>query len=367
MTSFSGLLSSASLLRRGAFILGYTLLASVLTVVLLRLLLSPTASSYRVHWEAHLMVWVYALVVVGLLQLLEWWQRRRGRWMHSAAAYGRLMGWGALLCGPVLLALEFGTEALIWHKYRFLTAEGSLRGYEITREAMLTMLTYLLIGNPYLLLRYLREESLVQQQLRETEKRRREAELRALQQHVNPHFLFNSLHVLGALIGPDNDPAQQYLARLAHLYRQRLRQARQDVVLLEDELTDLNDLLYLLTIRFGSAYEFRQDIRCPQRLTDSLVPPAAVQELLHNAVKHNDASPTQPLVITLTVLPDSLEVSNARRAAPPHAAGTGGGLENLRARLHLLTERPLVVEATPTLFRVELPLIPLIAHHEPTP
>ena len=357
----------AHVFRRLGLVLAYTLGASALAVVVVRVLLSPTAGSYHVYWEAHAMVWVYALVIVGILAGLEQWQRRRGTWVHSVLMYLRLLGWGFGLCVPPLIVLMFGTEALLWGKYRFLAPDGGLQWYEILRDTFLILLNFLLISNPYLLMRYLQQENALQRQLRETEKRRREAELRALQQHVNPHFLFNSLHVLGALIGPDNDPAQQYLSRLAHLYRQRLRQAQQDVVLLEDELTDLNDLLYLLTIRFGSAYEFRQDIRCPQRLTDSLVPPAAVQELLHNAVKHNDASPTQPLVITLTVRADSLEVSNARRAAPPHAAGTGGGLENLRARLHLLTERPLVVEATPTLFRVELPLIPLIAHHEATP
>ena len=195
-----------------------------------------------------------------------------------------------------------------------------------------------------------------QQQVLRAEKARSEAELRQLKAQIDPHFLFNNLNVLGALIQRNPDEASGYLHRFAALYRYLIRHRADDVVPLADELTFVNDYMYLIRQRFGYAYELLSTVHVADALT-VLVSPGSIQTLVENAVKHNQGHDTDPLLIGLLITDDTITVRNEIRPKLTPADGTQTSLANLTARYNLLTDRPVTVQSEKGDFVVTLPLL----------
>ncbi|MDQ1090007.1 sensor histidine kinase [Siphonobacter sp. SORGH_AS_1065] len=200
-----------------------------------------------------------------------------------------------------------------------------------------------------------------QQRLIRIEKERTEAELRHLKAQIDPHFLFNNLNVLGALIERNPKEASAYLHRFSALYRYLIRHRDDDVITLADELAFLNDYVYLIRQRFGRAYEILTTVQIPDTLV-VLVLPGSLQSLVENAVKHNRSSEGDPLLIELIVNDETIVVRNERRPKLTPIESTGTGLQNLQARYALLSDKTVLVKATPTEFVVTLPLLrPVVA------
>ncbi len=189
------------------------------------------------------------------------------------------------------------------------------------------------------------------------EKQQLQAQLDQLKAQVQPHFLFNCLNTLSALLEVEKDipRAAKCIEEFSLLYRRILEQKDAQLISLEDELRFVDAYLLLQKERFGTALEVVIDIPEPDR--DKRILPLAIQELLENAIKHNRMSRTEPLTIQITSELHHLCISNPNRpkAHLPHSTGTG--LENLAMRLRLLATPNLSVQKG-ELFRVSLPLIP---------
>jgi len=179
-------------------------------------------------------------------------------------------------------------------------------------------------------------------------------QLAALRQQIAPHFLFNSLNTMAALIG-DNPPAQDFLGELARVYRYVLLSQEHATVPLSQELAFAEAFLYLTHIRFGAGIEVTQHI-APAALGRHL-PPLAVQLLLENALKHNAFDPDCPLRITIEAEAGELRVTNNVQPKKHLAAGTRQGLRNISSRYRLFTRRPVVIEDRGHEFAVILPLL----------
>jgi LytS/YehU family sensor histidine kinase len=112
----------------------------------------------------------------------------------------------------------------------------------------------------------------------------KEAELRALKAQVNPHFIFNSLNSVRALI--DEDPARARLAvtQLSNLLRYSLQSAQAETVPFEAELRVVTDYLALEQVRHEERLRVRLDIASD--ILDLAVPPLLLQTLVENAVKY---------------------------------------------------------------------------------
>ena len=185
-----------------------------------------------------------------------------------------------------------------------------------------------------------------------------QAQLDALRNQVNPHFLFNSLSILAALVDTDARLAGQFVARLATTYRYLLEQRDQTRVPLRTELDFLAAYTFLLTLRFEGKLLVALDV--PEAARDGYaIAPLTLQLLLENAVKHNRLSAAEPLRVTIALAGDCLRVANPvqRRLVPE--ASTGVGLHNIIGRYRLLTDRPVRVAETDGYFVVDLPLLPL--------
>ena len=129
-----------------------------------------------------------------------------------------------------------------------------------------------------------RERALRSSQL---ETRLVEAQLQTLQQQLHPHFLFNTLHAISALMHSDVDAADRTLMRLSDLLRLTLERLGEQEVTLDAELEFLRKYLEIERTRFGERLVVRYDIQ-PDAL-DVLVPTLLLQPLVENAIKHGVA------------------------------------------------------------------------------
>lgn len=172
------------------------------------------------------------------------------------------------------------------------------------------------------------------------EKRLAESRLQALQMQLNPHFLFNALHGVSALMYRDVDAADRMLVRLSELLRHALDRSDAQQVTLADELAFLDRYLELEQIRFASRLSVVREIEA--LTTQALVPNLILQPLVENSLKHGLASVVRPGVITLRARKLEgqrlrLEVEdNGRGLEPGKSPESGIGLTNCRARLRQL-------------------------------
>jgi len=186
-----------------------------------------------------------------------------------------------------------------------------------------------------------------------------QAQLDALRNQVNPHFLFNSLSILAALVDTDARLAGQFIARLAKAYRYILEQRAQVRVPLRTELDFLASYTFLLTMRFEHKLFVVIDV--PEAARDAYaIAPLSLQLLLENAVQHNRLSTAEPLRVTIALAGNCLRVTNPLQPRLVPATSTGVGLQNIVGRYQLLTNQPVRVAETGGYFTIDLPLLPLL-------
>lgn len=185
-----------------------------------------------------------------------------------------------------------------------------------------------------------------------------EAQVHTLQQQLDPHFLFNTLSTLTALIEDSPARAVTFVQRLATVYRYVLQHRHAARVPLGTELSLVRAYLYLLQTRYPVGLEV--DLAVPEAQYARLVLPMVGQLLVENAVKHNRIEADAPLLIRIRTEGDWLLIENTPRPlAHPAPASTGVGLRNVQRRYEAAgAVQPVRVERTPEWFRVMLPLLP---------
>lgn len=193
-----------------------------------------------------------------------------------------------------------------------------------------------------------------------------ESQLQALKVQLNPHFLFNALNTLSALIHSDPAKADRMLIRLSNFLRISLEKTREESTTLGQEISVLEDYLDIERVRFGDQLQF--SIEVPECLREALIPAFILQPLLENAIKHGIAGrPTggrihlrasqEDRVLVLEVRDNGLGVHGGNESAK----GTNIGLRITRSRLerHYGLEQSFSLqfpEAGGALSRISLPL-----------
>jgi sensor histidine kinase YesM len=165
-----------------------------------------------------------------------------------------------------------------------------------------------------------------------------EARLSSLQSRIHPHFLFNTLNSIAALIPVDPARAEDMVGRLASLLRFSLNTAHSGTTTLEQELRIVRDYLEIEQARFGPRLRYRID--APKELENASVPPLALQSLVENSVKHVIAqrSGGGEIVVSANATPEglSLKVSDDGPGFALEDVPKGHGLDNLMSRLAIL-------------------------------
>jgi LytS/YehU family sensor histidine kinase len=171
---------------------------------------------------------------------------------------------------------------------------------------------------------------------------------------VNPHFLFNSLNTLSSLVRTQPEIAEQYINKLASVYRYILENIQKNEVPLQSEIDFINDYFSLQKIRDGEKIIIDIQIN---NINDCLVLPISLQVLIENALKHNMATHEKPLMISLYYEKGYIVVKNNLQKMANLSSSSGIGLKNLQERLLFTTNKTMIVNETGDEFIVKLPII----------
>lgn len=182
--------------------------------------------------------------------------------------------------------------------------------------------------------------------------------LETLRMHIDPHFLFNNLNVLSALIDQKPAAAQQFLDKFVDVYRYVLQYKKEELVSINTEIAFVEAYVFLLKKRFEKQFEIELNI--DQDLPDNrAIPPLSLQMLVENAVKHNKLSVEQPLRVEIFTEGDEWIVvrNNYRPKEQPDDALTHTGLDNIAKRYQYLSDQRVNIHKDEQYFTVSLPLL----------
>ncbi|WP_455639872.1 sensor histidine kinase [Parabacteroides sp.] len=179
----------------------------------------------------------------------------------------------------------------------------------------------------------------------------------ALMGQINPHFFFNSLNGLNALIrNGEKEQTLTYLDELSNVFRYILQSNKKEMVTLAEELQFVKAYTYLLGVRYEGKLFF--SIQAAPALLLCYLPILSVLPLIENAVKHNVISKQYPLQIDVyTTEEHALVVSNKIHSKVEEEHSSGIGLKNLWGRYRLLTGKDIVISNRKEYFKVSLPLL----------
>ena len=181
------------------------------------------------------------------------------------------------------------------------------------------------------------------------------AKFDALKNQLDPHFLFNSLNVLTSLIEEDPHQAQKFTTSLSKVYRYVLEQKNKDLVSVDEELQFAKTYVRLLKMRFEDSIIF--DIPDQSSDSEAKIVPLSLQLLLENAVKHNVVTSDRPLRIRVYEENGMLVVGNNLQEKQVVKKSSGVGLQNIRQRYGILTERQVLIDKGTNEFSVRLPIL----------
>lgn len=180
-----------------------------------------------------------------------------------------------------------------------------------------------------------------------------------LQNQMSPHFLFNSLNTLTAVIAEDQDAAISFTERLSEVYRYILQNKDRELVTLEEEMDFVKSYLFLLEMRYPD--NLTTEFRIDQKYFGLNIPPLTLQMLVENAIKHNVVSKSKPLHIDIYIENGkSVIVRNNLQRKESLEKSTKTGLENIKKRYGILGGGEIDIITSASNYMVAVPLIDLL-------
>lgn len=240
--------------------------------------------------------------------------------------------------------------------WRIWSRESTNGDEQLTTSILIIMIAACFIANIYEITFLNREKEQNESRVEQLNIAKVQAELEALRNQIDPHFIFNSLNTLSFLITKDPISARRYNDTLASVYRYILNNRERDFVLLREEIEFIGNYFYLLKIRFNEAICMVIELS-DLSAENFLIPPISMQTLVENAIKHNEFTETNPLEIAVSISSDYVIVSNPMRRLKDPQPGSKIGLRNLDNRYKLLTKRNIIIENKFESFSVKLPII----------
>jgi signal transduction histidine kinase len=278
------------------------------------------------------LLWVMCWGAASGIVISDVWHRLIKRRVHS----GRRVGWKMVL-GGVLVLGTFHT-AVQYLGFLMFASSGMARGFGWIPSALMSWWSIYLVWHIfYMAVLSLRRANRAEAEALRLEVAAKDAELRALQAQVNPHFFFNSMNSVRALIYEDQNAAAQMIDQLASVMRYALQSGHHDTVPLSAEIEAVQAYLAIEKIRFEERMRVSVEIGAGLELVR--IPPMALQTLVENAVKYGvETSATgSEIRIVAQRLDDGavhIEIANLG-AIVPFANSTKVGLVNTRKRLAL--------------------------------
>jgi hypothetical protein len=293
---------------------------------------------------------VVVLNAIGLVLthlLRQYIKRHRWHTLRITALIPRVLAASVALGFPIALIMSFLSIAMLWGGGpEDQAAVGELVGkpglWLMRMDMLLRTLNWTAVFalwmGLYFAITSVRDRHRAELRQSELAHALKVAELRVLKSQLNPHFLFNSLNSVRALIADDPTGAQNAVTQLARTLRYTLTAGQEEVVSLERELEIVADYLQLESLRLGERLHIERTISRDARVAH--IPVMLLQTVVENAIKHGIAELPEGGVLRICAeLREGallIEVENPRPATPGQSPSNGVGLRNAAERLRLL-------------------------------
>ncbi len=249
-----------------------------------------------------------------------------------------LLLWSAALAGICVLVIEFSLGIMFDHDEAyliFLDNTALLRfGFSFLMLAFISVLGWIWF--------YLQTQQRDEIRKADVEKLSREAELYSLRQQLQPHFLFNSLNSINALIGTEPEKARSMVQQLSDFFRGTLRRQESHKVTLTEELEQLKLYLEIEKVRFG--HRLQTEVFMDEKTIGMMIPSLLMQPVVENAIKFGlyDVAGNVLISIQAEATGSDLKICVENPYDPettPDGKGVGFGLNSIQRRLYLLYGR----------------------------
>ena len=313
-------------------------------------ILSKTEDQTELTLDSSLQVWVFSFAFL----LISWFLNSKlTRVLFSPSNKWNIVV--RILIIIVLNSLLVIVIAFIVRSENYLTSTSTNADFLITFIRASVGVGLIFLVQFTLNLNARNQKVALQNQMLRTENLQAQFEL--LRRQISPHFLFNSLSTLHALIRSSNKDAEQFVLKLADIYRVLLIQKEKETITVNEELELLNDYTFLLFIRYEQNISI--DIDIPDALRQNSIPTFAIQLLLENCVKHNIVSKDKPLHIKIFDSGNhSLTIENNLQPKNSPENSTGHGLSNLKKRYEFLgINEGVKVFSDESVFRVRIKIL----------
>ena len=292
---------------------------------------------------------------IAAFNVLGYSMLRLSLWINTQYALNIRRRWKLTLMylGGMLLFLLLNYGLLVVGKVLAGTSEPLIFPNGGWRLLIVVGLVELVILGLLLANRSMQHTMKLQQEAAELQKENNTARYTALQNQLNPHFLFNSLNTLIAEIEYSPADAIYFTKHLSSVYRYVLQSQDKMLVTLAEELEFMRSYLFLHEVRLGNCISCEYAI--PDEYNDSMLPPLTLQLLVENVIKHNSITMNKPMKIHIGIENERLVITNPIHPKQNHVS-SGVGLQNLSKRCKLMLGEEIEVEKQEYLFVVKVPL-----------
>lgn len=332
----------------GTYILAWVMLISIQTLAFFQLF--PVSWFYALV-DSLLFGSIYFLIGIGVWFFIRYTRFEKSQFLplileHLASAFVLVSLW--VFSGTYALGYIFSSSPdyvdLIWGAIGWRYGNG--------------FLFYIILIIVY----YLYANYMQQQERKEKEIKLRSTlqntEIDLLRSKLNPHFLFNSLNSLNALIQTDTVNASKMLIQLSDFLRFSIEKDKQEEIELRDEFANLERYMSIEQVRFGDRLRFSKKIQ-EEALTLKL-PAMLLQPLMENAIKYGLGSKLDDVDIKIEAKESNtnlvIEIENVYDKSVNVRKGSGHGLDNVRQRLDMIYKKTadFQIEKTSKRFKVSI-------------
>ena len=335
----------------GIYILAWVMLISIQTLAFFQLF---TVSWFYAVMDSLLFGSIYFLIGIGAWYFIRYARFEKNQFLslileHLASAFVLVSLW--VYSGTYALAYIFSSSPeyvdLLWGAIGWRYGNG--------------FLFYIILIVVY----YLYANYIQQQERKEKEIKLRSTlqntEIDLLRSKLNPHFLFNSLNSLNALIQTEPENASRMLLQLSDFLRFSIEKDKQEKIGLKEEVENLDRYMAIEQVRFGDRLKFVRIIK--EETMPLKLPAMLLQPLLENAIKYGLSSKLGDVNIKIEAKEGGgnllLEISNVYDSSVSVRKGSGQGIDNVCKRLEIIYKKAadFQIEKTDHLFKVKI-LIP---------
>lgn len=250
------------------------------------------------------------------------------------------------ILGVIVMFILVTLHHLIFPKYNF---NSMMMMYQF-RGVLINLTIFMFIH--FLYQSYTTQQILLQYERIKADNLNAQYEL--LKQQINPHFLFNSLNTLQAMIDVNDPEASGFVRNLSHFYRFSLENKKDDLILLKNEIEILESFIFLLKSRFEEGIDIR--INLNDSMGNTYIPPFTLQLLVENCIKHNIVSLEYPLSVEIYEEQDFIVVKNNKQLKNnQHSFGIG--LSNIKGRYSYICTTAIDIDSNEHEFTIKLPII----------